>query len=393
MTCIKSEIISPDTIWTDIFQEENTLNMKYLWFYFVALTTLLISGNDHTCKRCHPVIYAEFHNSMHKKSSIYSDKVHQSIWDLHPSKAKGEYKCAKCHTPNAKTEEEQKEGISCVSCHTISDVTEHARSNKNIYTDETKTFFSAQPGKEQTKLTYQTKSTFMGMFKTTTGSPHHDIDYRNENYYTGKVCMGCHSHKQNAHSFEVCRTDSKGAQNKEQNCITCHMPQVKGSATTIQKTKTHAFHGFAGVYTAPEMLSRYIGLDFKKSEDGFTITVTNKAPHNLLLHPLRVLQLKAILKREGKTKTLKTYTFVKTLGHEGRPAMPWEATEIHKDTMIKANEERTAAFDEPLQKGDTLEVTLGFYAVNPKVVEKLGLQEETELTRFKTLKHQFISVK
>jgi len=39
--------------------------------------------------------------------------------------------------------------------------------------------------------------------------------------------MGCHSHKENSLGFTICKTDEKGAKDKEQNCITCHMPQVK----------------------------------------------------------------------------------------------------------------------------------------------------------------------
>ena len=52
-----------------------------------------------TCKGCHPTIYSEFYNSSHKKSSIFENKVHKGMWDLHPDKQKESYSCAKCHTP------------------------------------------------------------------------------------------------------------------------------------------------------------------------------------------------------------------------------------------------------------------------------------------------------
>ncbi len=77
---------------------------------------------------------------MHRKSSIYDDKVHKAVWDKHPSKEKDDYTCAKCHTPNADKDSQHK-GITCISCHTIQSVEKHAKVNKNVYTDKNKTFF------------------------------------------------------------------------------------------------------------------------------------------------------------------------------------------------------------------------------------------------------------
>ncbi len=368
--------------------------MKTL-LYVLALSTLLFASVDPTgtasCKKCHPVISEEFESSMHKKASIYDDKVHKAIWDKHPGKTKDDYMCAKCHTPNATTQQEQQEGITCVSCHTIVDVKQHAKANRNVYTDEKKTFYSAEAGRENEKVVYKTTTTWWGN-KTTIGSAYHDIDYTNEKYYTGEMCMGCHSHKQNSHQFDVCRTEEAGAKNKKKNCITCHMPQIGGTATTVRKSATHAFHGFAGARVMPEMLSKYVEFAFKKSAKGFEVIVDNKAPHNLLIHPLRVVQLKATLIRDDKHTALNTYTFVRAIGHEGKPSMPWLATEVVKDNMIKANEKRVVDFDANLQSGDKIEVVLGFYVVNPKVLKKLNLQDDKELTKFTVLKSEYFSI-
>jgi len=80
-------------------------------------------------------------------------------------------------------------------------------------------------------------------------------------------------------------------------------------------------------------------------------------------------------------------------GTKGKPAMPWLATEIVKDTMIKANEKREVRFDTKLQSGDEIETTLGFYIVNPKAVKKLGLEEHKELSSFTVLKRSYFKVK
>ncbi len=370
--------------------------MKTL-LYIIALSSLLFASSNQadtaSCKKCHPTITQEFETSMHKKSSIYDDKVHKAVWDKHPAKAKGNYKCAKCHTPNIQDEKSKHGGITCLSCHTIKDVEKHPKSNNNIYSNKPKTFYSAEAGRENEKVIYKKTTSWFGMNVTTVGSAYHDIDYTNKNYYDGQMCMGCHSHKQNSHKFEVCSTEEAGAKNTKSNCITCHMPRIDGTATTVRKSAQHAFHGFAGARVKPEMLSKHVELSLNKSTNGFDVTIENKAPHKLLSHPLRVVQLRATIVRGKEKIALQTHTFVKIIGHEGKPAMPWVATEVLKDNMIKANEKRIVSFSDNLQSGDTLELKLGFYIVNPKALKKLNLNGEKELEKFTVLKHQHFDIK
>ena len=342
--------------------------------------SLLAEEKATTCKACHPVIYNEFQESFHKKSSINEDKIHKAVWDKHPAKAKGNYKCAKCHTPRNETHE----GMTCVTCHTITDIKTHPISNENIYETKPKMLYSAEKGSEDKKVIYKEKSSWFGMIKETTGSPYHDIDYTNKGYYNGKMCMGCHSHKQNLHKFDVCTTDMSGTKNEESNCITCHMPKIAGTATTIKKTKTHAFHGFSGARNAPEMLSKYVDLKYKRLDKGFEITVHNNTPHPLMSHPLRVVELRTTLKRNGVSEALKEQIFIRVIGTEGKPSMPWLATQVIKDTMLKANEKRVILFDKELKSGDEIEVVLGYRVVNEKVAKKLSLDKK--MSKFISLK-------
>ncbi|MFA7500658.1 MAG: multiheme c-type cytochrome, partial [Sulfurimonas sp.] len=264
--------------------------MEKIVLLALVLTSLLFAKSaTQICKKCHPIIVEEFEGSMHKNSSIYDDAIHKAVWDIHPLKAKDNYVCAQCHIPNAKNEEEAKEGITCVSCHTIKNVEEHASVNKNVYSKDKKTFYSTEAGREGEKVVYKKESSLFGMNKSSVGSPYHDIDYTNEKFQNAKMCLGCHSHRQNSNEFMICETSKEGAKNKEENCITCHMPKVEGTTTTIKKTQKHSFHGFAGARKNPQLLSEYVGLDFKKSSNGFEITIDNKAPHDLMLHPLRVV--------------------------------------------------------------------------------------------------------
>jgi len=362
-----------------------------MFLTLLALLSIQLSATDDatTCKGCHPTIYNEFQESFHKKSSIKEDKVHAAMWEKHPAKAKGNYKCAKCHTPD----NEKHEGMTCISCHSITSVENHPKSNKNVYETKARTLYSAERGMEDKKVIYQEKSSWFGLIKETTGSPYHNIDYTNEGYYTGKVCMGCHSHKKNSHGFDVCRTDMSGAKDKESNCITCHMPKIKGSSTSIKKTATHAFHGFAGARNAPQILSKYVELTYKKSDKGFEITVENNTPHPLMSHPLRVVKLKTTVKRDGKTEELKTHTFIRTLGTNGKASLPWLATQLIEDSMLKANEKRALAFETEVKSGDEIEVTLGYIIVNEKAAKSLELDKEKEPTKFTVLKSTYFTVK
>ena len=356
----------------------------------MAIISSTIANDDvTTCKKCHPIISSEFDNSMHKDTTTFGDKVHKAVWDKHPNKAEDKYTCAKCHTPNS---DDKHAGITCLSCHTITDVSKHAKSNTNTYEKRPKTLYSAQKGMEDKKVVYKETSSWLGMVKTKVGSPYHNIDYRNKNYYNGNVCMGCHSHKQNSHKFNVCAIDNKGASDTKENCITCHMPKVYGTATTIRKSDTHAFHGFAGANRSSNLLKKYINIDYQKSSSGFTISVENMAPHDMFTHPLRVLELLVTIKRDGKSIELSSHKFARIIGDSGKPSMPWLATEVVKNNMIKAKEKRAIKYNTKLKQGDSIEVILGYHIVNPKAAKPLGLGNEKDLTELKVLKSKYFSI-
>ncbi len=351
--------------------------VRYL-ITLVMLYTTLFSLESKVCQKCHPTIYNEYQNSIHSSSYYKDDKIHNAIWSRHPLYKKGKYSCAKCHA-----NEKQSASIDCMTCHKISSIQEHKVSNKNIYTKDKKLLYSAQKGMEDKKLIYHEESSFFGLFKKSVGSPYHNIDYSNKAYYNGNICMGCHSHKQNSIGFTICKTDSNNS--AKQNCISCHMPRVSGSATTIRVTKTHKYHGFAGVHNKPKMLSKYIELNYIKRDKGFDITIKNLAPHDLLTQPLRVLKLKVTLNK----KPLPLVTFVKVLGNSDGTSMPWLATKEIKNSMLKANESRIISYKSMLKQGDELQVTLGYYIVNPKIAKKLAIKNNI----FRELKSQYFQIK
>jgi len=367
------------------------MSKPFALLFFLTLTTLTYATMENTtCKKCHPLIFAEYQNSIHSKASIFKDPVHKAVWDKHPAKAKNNYKCAKCHTPSdhalisgkrtlAENPIQQNEPISCQACHTIESIESHTKANKNRFTEKKKYFFSADEAKKGTKVVFKEESHFLGLFKTKVGSPYHDIDYGNEGYYNGDACMGCHSHKQNGKGFVICDLEVSKGDSKE-SCISCHMPKTQGSLANQIHTATHAFHGASIHNSSTKMLSKYIVLSLEKEADGFVVAIHNQATHTLFPQPLRLNQLRVEIEREGKTMALAPQNFLRIIGTNGKPSMPWLATEVLKDSTIKAHEVRKVAFKTPLKKGDVVTLKFGYYLVNPKAAQKLGIAEKRATT-------------
>lgn len=327
------------------------------------------------CKACHTEIYKEFYGSVHANSTPQKDPIHNAVWQKHPQKKQNKYGCGKCHTPTAKKfsvptagSQKHQDGISCAYCHRIESIKHHPKSNINITTDTQKAYF--------------------GTLKEHIASPYHKIiTTGNEHMKNGNVCIGCHSHKMNKHKLNVCSTNIKNEMDKA-NCVSCHMPKVKGSVSKLHETPTHTFHGFAGTHYHPEMLAKYVSIKLNKQNKGFNIEVKNHSSHALLLHPLRVGVLKVSVTRDGKTTKLKNEIFVRVIGKDKKPAMPWSATSTLKDTVIKADENRVINYNFELKKGDKVDVILGWFLVNPKAVKKLNLQNEKIATKFITFKKE-----
>ena len=364
--------------------------MKTILIFLLLQLSLFADKNlkfapSEECKECHTQIYDEFFNSMHAKSTPSKDPIHNAIWKKHPKNKKfNQYVCGKCHTPTANNLDDMltkgkkampdinnkthQEAISCAYCHRIKDIKKHKGSNTNIINKTQKSYY----GNSDNRLE----------------SPYHKIiEQNNKHIKNGNICMGCHSHKVNKHSLTLCATQSENDMG-EANCISCHMPKVKGSASNISDTKTHSFHGFSGAHFHSDMLTQYVDISILKNKNDFIITIDNKSPHSLLLHPLRVGVLKISVKRADKTIKLKKEIFVRVLGKDKKPTMPWNADSVVKDTMIKANEKREVKRDFKLQKGDKVDIILGWFLVNPKALKKLGLEQTKKAKEFHIFKKQ-----
>ncbi len=337
------------------------------------------------CKACHTQIYNEFEGSMHANATPQKDPIHNAVWSKDPLKLQEErYACGKCHTPAANNLDKMltqgskampdmnnsthNEAISCAYCHRIQSIEIHKQSNTNIISKNEKEYF--------------------GTLKEHIESPYHAIKTeRNEHMQNGNVCIGCHSHKMNAHGLNVCSTNIANEMDGA-NCVSCHMPKVSGTVSNLKERKEHTFHGFAGSHYNAEMLTRYVDISLLREIDDFIVNIDNRTSHALLLHPLRTAVLKVSVTREGKTTQLKDEIFVRIIGKEGKPTMPWLAEKTLQDTMIQANEKRAVKYPFKLQKGDKVDVVLGWFLVNPKAVPMLQLEKDKTATQFNEFKKE-----
>lgn len=365
--------------------------MRYFTLVLLLISSILANNAVHTyapssdCKECHPSIYSEYFGSMHANSTPQKDPIHASVWNQHPKNLKfKQYTCGKCHTPaannldkmltkgqkalpDAKNETHQA-GISCAYCHRIKSIDLHKKSNTNIMTN--------------------TQTNYFGTMKEHLESPYHGIvSDGNEHLKNGNVCIGCHSHKMNKHGLNVCSTNIDNEMDGA-NCVSCHMPKVEGSVSLLHETPKHAFHGFAGAHYHSEMLTQYVDISILRQIKNFIINIDNQTSHALLLHPLRTAVLKVSIIRDAKTIKLKDEEFVRVIGHNGKPAMPWRASKTLKDTMIQANEKRATTYDFAIKKGDRVVVVLGWFLVNPKALKSLKLEDESIATEFIEFKKQ-----
>lgn len=359
---------------------------------FLALA-LAIFANDgvhefapsEECASCHQKIYDEYYGSMHANATPDKDPIHKAVWDKHPHNTKLEqYSCGKCHSPAANNLDKMltkgekalpdvnnkthQEAVSCAYCHRIESIQKHTQSNTNIITKENKSYF--------------------GSTRSSLESPYHKIMTKeNEHFANGNVCIGCHSHNVNKSGLNLCSTNVNDEMSGT-NCVSCHMPKVEGSFSSIIETKTHSFHGFAGAHYNSDMLSKYVNISVLRNIDNFIVNVDNQSSHALLLHPMRMAVLKINVLRDGKTIELEKEVFVRVIGKDGKPAMPWAADTTIKDTMIQANEKREVKRDFKLQKGDKVNVVLGWFLVNPKALKSLGLENEKVAKEFHVFKKQ-----
>jgi nitrate reductase cytochrome c-type subunit len=335
------------------------------------------------CVRCHLTIYKEFKRSKHYHSHLLSNEIHKAMYNNNPLSKNSEYICAECHAPATKDIEKvmqgtlafdgkdttHKEGISCAYCHRISDLTQDGNKYHNKLSDEKTKYFGNRSNKSKSEF--------------------HKIVTGNEKFKNGDSCLACHSgHSRNkmlvlkesdqTEAYCVYSTlenpNQDSVNSGKDNCISCHMPQVKGSISDRVDTTTHAYHGFAGLSTGKEHLEKYVTLSVVDNQDSFEVSITNKAAHDLVVHPIRGLYLEVeILKDQKQIRSFETIEFKKESANIDAMPLEWLKDRIVYTNTIQSNQTKKISFPYKLQNSDTVHAKLYYKQMRDEIAQKVGI--------------------
>lgn len=353
--------------------------MKYLLLllFSIYLNAQVLYPSSESCNECHENIYREHTSSMHHKSSLFKNEVHAKVKE---ATSKDSYKCALCHMPAAKNirsimsgekqpdpnDYRQTDGVSCFYCHQISKVYDSKAHKIN---------FSNYKG--------DNKPVVFGNLKKPYESNEHESQ-DNEIYKNSEVCMGCHSHKQNAMGFEVCNT--KNQYDETSDCIGCHMTRTDG---TVEKKnhgmrKDYASHNFLGVHSE-KMVQKAVKLELSYEDDVLKLTINNKMGHSIITHPMRLKFVKTTIIRDEKIiwsnfkespiEDAEASFIIVFEDAQGETSMPSNAVAYKLNRNLMASETKVIKYNVPkLQKGDKIKSKWVSYIVNPQIAKKLDIK-------------------
>ena len=353
--------------------------MKYLLFLLIGISLYSSTSypSSESCNECHENIYREHTASMHHNSSLFKDEVHAKVKE---ATSKDSYKCAICHMPAATNlrsimsgekqpdanDYRQTDGVSCFYCHQISKIYDSKAHKIN---------FSNYKG--------DNKPVVFGNLKKPYESNEHESQ-DNEIYKNSEVCMGCHSHKQNAKGFEVCNT--KNQYDKTSDCIGCHMTRTAGTVDKQNKgmRKDYASHNFLGVHSE-EMVKKAVKLELSYKDSVLELTINNRMGHSIITHPMRLKFVKTTITRdkqviwsnfnESPIEDTEASFIILFKDADGKTSMPSDAVEYKLNRNLKASQTKIIKYKVPkLQKGDEIKSVWISYIVNPKIAKKLDIK-------------------
>jgi len=352
--------------------------MKFL-IALLLLSTIYLQAkylDSKTCQECHEDIHYEHMKSMHSKSSLFHDEVHRKVKNI---VNKDKYSCALCHMPASKNlasiirgmeqpdnkDVRQTDGVACTYCHQIRKLYHGKKYNIN-FINSLDTL----------------KPTMYGNLINPDDSDKHKVK-TNKMYKNSEVCMGCHSHKQNAKDFEVCNT--KNQHDATSDCIGCHMPKSSGGNEKFNKKgrDEYATHEFLGIHSTT-MVKKAVKLELSYEDETIELTIVNKMGHSIITHPMRLKFAKTVVKRDSKLIWSnfekspiedKEATFIIVFKDDkDKVAMPHTAIGYKLNRNLKAMQSKTIKYKvDGLQKGDEITTTWISYVVNPKIAKKLQI--------------------
>lgn len=337
------------------------------------------------CAPCHQEIYNQWQGSMHARSTALKDPIHGAMYQMMvgdprhegvKDKASRAYPaCLLCHAPGAardgKTNLEAvpayNDGVSCVTCHTMTDF-RGVKSPDGKFKLGTKAYAFSD---EHLSGASQTGG-------ASAGNPFAHAA-KSDLFNTSKICLGCHEQLNNPHGVPICTIGALlSVEGTQPTCQSCHMPEVNGRPS----------HAMGGGHD-PAMLKQGLMADLFAQHDGTSLTATVTLS-NPLLHsfptgaPFRTVVVRVTALDENGKEIWRNFKddpmvedpqgvlMMKLSDDAGKPAMPMMATQIVADTRLQPGETRSLKYAIPVEGVKTVRVEVLYALANKLLLEKIG---------------------
>ncbi|MBF0184402.1 MAG: cytochrome c family protein [Magnetococcales bacterium] len=359
------------------------------------------------CGACHQAIFQEWQQSMHANSTALKDPIHGAMYRMMvgdptqegvTDKVSGKYPiCLQCHAPMAAKEGSTKldakptyaEGVTCVSCHTMSHYNGlKAADGSQQVGAKAYTFSNDALQSGNGAWNGQQPALVPGAGH---GNPSVNPFPHAANpllFKRSSQCLGCHEKLINANGVATCAIGETAlGEGTTPTCQSCHMPVVNG----------HTSHALPGGHD-PAMVRRAVilTLSAQSGDKGIQskVTLQNKLAHDFPTGaPFRNLVLKITamdaasqiiwqnFKENPLTEDPQAVLMLKVTDSEGKPVMPMLASKVAADTRLQAGESRTLDYLIPVQGVVAVRAELYYNLVNKGMIEKIGDQLPEPLKR------------
>jgi nitrate/TMAO reductase-like tetraheme cytochrome c subunit len=304
-----------------------------------------------TCKQCHEQIYEQWTSSTHSKA--YRDPIYQAFLRRVDQQSQGKLTpfCVSCHAPLATLTRSVptklfdgdvkapllEEAVACEFCHTISG------SEVQLTKLSLGAFLFPRIGQT---------ATLYGRHEDAKTDAH--PTQRSKFLLSSELCGTCHRFGHPAtgvsiqDTYEEWKDSPYPAEGKR--CQDCHMPAYSGkvAASGKERPELHA-HVFLGGHT--EMIRKAATLQLQSNWKGggketlnVAVSVSNVGAGHLIptgIPGIREMWLEvSVLNGQQVVATEKRPFTQELFDSEGKPAMPWEAVRIGKDTRIRPKKTR-----------------------------------------------------
>lgn len=300
------------------------------------------------CKRCHLRVFEEWEASAQSRSILSSPfRVSLERYRQTSDDEDGTL-CFRCHAPSVleypdhanvyikeiASGDPALDGVGCSQCHLISDVDPNQHPPHPVYQLGRVVFGSYE--KPVDNLAHQSTPLVL--------------------YGQSQYCVACH---ENLPGYEKLpdimgpwqRTE---AQQKGQQCQSCHMPEAFGESANGERNRKISNHSFPGRFgkVRADAVKLDVETEVRGKESEVTVTIQSLVPHNLPLpHPgwsRMELDVTILGKNLRKTYSEQRY-YERVFGdqHGKATIFDFEAVSVLRDTVLKPEEKRVETFTVP----------------------------------------------